>query len=431
MRSAKHLHWLVGATGVSVLAMEIMPMRMISGLHFRFSITKKTFLFSLFGWFIGLFCLPQAAFSEVPSPEKGEKVYQAYCIGCHKIGERQPSGPDLKDVSSRREESWLVRWIVEPDQMLAEGDPIATQLKQEFNNIPMPNFGISEEQAKDVLAYIAVQSNPKLTQVATTDPHTSLSLPSQGQDIYQRICSACHTIGGGKKVGPDLTGATSRRDPEWLVRWIQEPDKMLAEGDSHAMQLKQEHGDFPMPNYGLSEEQAKGLITFIAAKSGDDLPTSLTQSGESEEKTPSVAKPAAPAGDFEMGKKLFEGQKPFENGGPACISCHTTSDVSGLGGGTLGPDLTKVNSRFGAITPPLVNVSFPTMRGVFSEKKILGEEATHLTAYFAKTQVKDEKPSMDFTISLISIGGFILLYILTHLIWRKRLTGVRIPLVGR
>jgi mono/diheme cytochrome c family protein len=203
---------------------------------------------------------------------------------------------------------------------------------------------------------------------------------------------------------------------------------MLAEGDSHAIQLKQEHGDFPMPNYGLSEEQAKGLIAFIADKSGDDLPASLTKP---EEKTPAVAEPAAPAGDFEMGKALFEGRKPLANGGPACISCHTTSDVSGLGGGTLGPDLTKVKSRFGAITPPLVNVSFPTMRGVFSEKKILGEEANHLTAYFAKTNIKDEKPSMDFTISLISIGGFILLYILTHLIWRKRLTGVRIPLVGR
>lgn len=397
-------------------------MRITSALHFRSQITRKAFIFSLIGGLGGLVGLPQAAFSAAPSPKKGEKVYNAYCIGCHKIGERQPSGPDLKDVSSRREESWLVRWIVEPDKMLAEGDPIATQLKQEFNNIPMPNFGISEEQAKDVLAYIAVQSRPKPVKSPT----------DLGKGIYQQICSACHTIGGGKKVGPDLTGATSRQNPEWLVRWIKEPDKVLAEGDPHALQLKQEHGNFPMPNYGLSEEQAKSIIAFIATESGEEPPTlPATAEASEEEKTLSVTEPAAPAGDFEMGKALFEGQKPFENGGPACISCHTTSNVSGLGGGSLGPDLTKVNSRFGVITPALVNVSFPTMRGVFSEKKILGEEAEHLTAYFAKTNSKDEKPSMDFTISLISIGGFILLYILTHLIWRKRLTGVRIPLVGR
>lgn len=397
-------------------------MRMTSGLHCRSKITKKAFIFSLIGGLGGLVCLPQAAFSATPSPEKGEKVYQAYCIGCHKIGERQPSGPDLKGVNSRRDASWLVRWIVEPDKMLAEGDSTATQLFQEYNNIPMPNFGISEEQAKDVLAYIAVQSRPKPVK----------SPLDMGKGIYQNICSACHTIGGGRDVGPDLTGVTSRQNPEWLVRWIKEPDKVLAEGDSHALQLKQEHGDFPMPNYGLSEEQAKSLIAFIATESGDEPPTlPATAEAKPEEKTPAVAEPAVPAGDFEMGKALFEGREPFEKGGPACISCHTTSDVSGLGGGTLGPDLTKVNSRFGAITPALVNVSFPTMRGVFSEKKLLGEETTHLTAYFAKTKKLDEKPSMDFTIILISIGGFILLYILTHLIWRKRLTGVRIPLVGR
>ncbi len=411
-------------------------MHVTSGLHFRSKITRKAFIFSLVGGLGWLVCLPQASFSAAPSPENGEKVYQANCIGCHQIGNRLPSGPDLKGVTSRRDSSWLVRWIVEPDKMLAEGDAIATQLKQEYNNIPMPNLGISEAQAKDILAYIAAKSSGEMPAKPVTKPQASI-LPTQtqenGKEIYQKICSACHTIGGGKKVGPDLKGVTSRREPSWLVRWIQEPDKMLAEGDPHATQLKQEHGNFPMPNYGLSEEQAKGLIAFIAAESGDELPPSVTTQGETkpEEQTASVAEPAAPAGDFAIGKALFEGHKSFEKGGPACISCHTTSDVGGLGGGTLGPDLTKVNSRFGGITPALVNVSFPTMRGVFSKNKILGDEATHLTAYFAETNSKDEKPSQDFTISLISIIGFILLYILTHLIWRKRLTGVRIPLVGR
>ena len=38
-----------------------------------------------------------------------------------------------------------------------------------------------------------------------------------GADIFQQQCAACHTIGGGTLVGPDLQDVTSRRDREWLV----------------------------------------------------------------------------------------------------------------------------------------------------------------------------------------------------------------------
>lgn len=413
-----------------------------------FKIAKKAFLSSLIGSFIWLVCLPTVSFSA--SLENGKQAYQQKCLACHTIGGGRLVGPDLKGVTSKREPSWLERWIIEPDKMLAEGDSLATQLLQEYNNVPMPNLGVSQTEAKDIIAYIAAQSSggaaqssagpaavPTTTEqgVKTTLPSISaLSLsagsPEKGKEIYQKICFACHTIGSGK-VGPDLKGATSRREPSWLVRWITEPRKMLAEGDSDATLLRQKHGDFPMPNYGLSEAQAIDIIAYIAAESGDELSMPpATTGGKPEEKTPSVAQPA-PAGDIETGRALFVGQQSFANGAPACIACHSTSEVGGLGGGSLGPDLTKVNSKFGAITPGLVNASFPTMKGVFSKKPILDAEAAHLKAYFSETDSLEPKPSMDFTISLISIIGFIILYILTHLIWRKRLTGVRIPLVGR
>jgi mono/diheme cytochrome c family protein len=230
-------------------------------------------------------------------------------------------------------------------------------------------------------------------------------------------------------IGPDLKGVTSRREQSWLVRWITEPRKMLAEGDPIAEQLWREHGDFPMPNYGLSEAQVKDIIAYLAAESGDEPP--IDEVTSEVKPTPEV-KPTAPTGIFEVGRALFMGQQSFANGAPACIACHSTSDVGGLGGGSLGPDLTKAHSKFkGMITPTLINTSFPTMKGVFSKKTIIDAEVAHLKAYFAETDRLEPKPAMDFTISLISIIGFIVLYILTHLIWRKRLTGVRKPLVGR
>ncbi|MBI4607901.1 MAG: cytochrome c [Candidatus Rokubacteria bacterium] len=39
--------------------------------------------------------------------------------------------------------------------------------------------------------------------------------PVEGQAIFQEKCVSCHTIGGGRLVGPDLQGVTARRDREW------------------------------------------------------------------------------------------------------------------------------------------------------------------------------------------------------------------------
>ena len=48
----------------------------------------------------------------------------------------------------------------------------------------------------------------------------------EGLKLYQQFCVSCHTIGGGRLVGPDLKGVTERRSQEWLVRFITDPDQM-------------------------------------------------------------------------------------------------------------------------------------------------------------------------------------------------------------
>src|SRR5690348_1409130 len=48
-----------------------------------------------------------------------------------------------------------------------------------------------------------------------------------GQYVFAGHCAACHTIGHGEKIGPDLLGVTAARNHEWLKRFIQEPDKVL------------------------------------------------------------------------------------------------------------------------------------------------------------------------------------------------------------
>ncbi len=100
--------------------------------------------------------------------EAGEEIFQSLCAACHTIGQGKLVGPDLAGVTSRREESWLHRQIKEPDTLIAENDPIAMQLLQEADNVPMPPLDLSDEEIVAVIAYL--KSTEQQGAVATSRP---------------------------------------------------------------------------------------------------------------------------------------------------------------------------------------------------------------------------------------------------------------------
>lgn len=95
-----------------------------------------------------------APISHSQAEENGEQIFQTLCTACHTIGQGKLLGPDLADVTLRREEGWLKRQIKEPDQLIAENDPIAMQLLQEANNLPMVPLGLDDAQVDALIAYL-------------------------------------------------------------------------------------------------------------------------------------------------------------------------------------------------------------------------------------------------------------------------------------
>jgi protein SCO1/2 len=92
---------------------------------------------------------------------------------------------------------------------------------------------------------------------------SAVELP--GQALFVKACAACHTIGRGDKVGPDLNGLTARRDRAWITRYVTAPDRMRS--DPIALALSARYGAVRMPNLGLSESDASDVIGYVEAKS--------------------------------------------------------------------------------------------------------------------------------------------------------------------
>jgi protein SCO1/2 len=87
-----------------------------------------------------------------------------------------------------------------------------------------------------------------------------------GQALFIKTCGSCHTIGKGDRVGPDLLGVTTRRNRGWITKYIAAPDKMRAQGDPIALDLRDRYPTVRMPNLQLSEDDASDVIAYLDAQ---------------------------------------------------------------------------------------------------------------------------------------------------------------------
>ncbi|MEQ1619366.1 MAG: SCO family protein [Terricaulis sp.] len=101
-----------------------------------------------------------SAAGEIADNSRGAYLYRTRCQSCHTIGEGDRLGPDLAGVVSSRSAAWLSRWIREPNLMIAERDPIAIAMLPRYRNLPMPNLGLSQAEASDIVEYLRQQDRP-------------------------------------------------------------------------------------------------------------------------------------------------------------------------------------------------------------------------------------------------------------------------------
>ena len=92
------------------------------------------------------------------SDKPGQALFIKASASCHTIGKGDRVGPDLAYVSARRSKEWLRGFVSRPDRMFAAGDPVALAMTKKYRGLRMPNLGLSEQDADDVIAYLDAQS---------------------------------------------------------------------------------------------------------------------------------------------------------------------------------------------------------------------------------------------------------------------------------
>jgi len=251
-------------------------------------------------------------------------------------------------------------------------------------------------------------------------------LAQESADFYRQNCYSCHTIGGGRLVGPDLRDVSERKERDWLAHFILNAQAVINQGDPYARQLLDEARGVVMPTVpGITRERAEALLDLIEAESL--LEKSNFIGLQLSDRPFTVA-------DVALGKELFLGSHGLSAGGPACAACHTVRGLGGLSGGRLGPDLTKVYERIGGRRPLaawLLGPATTTMRPVFKNHPLTSEEILPLVAYFEQAA---QQPGEDDAISplnffLIGLLGSAIGLAVCDGLWRRRFRAVRRPLV--
>lgn len=246
-------------------------------------------------------------------------------------------------------------------------------------------------------------------------------------EFYDLNCAGCHTIGQGAAAGPDLRDVTRRRDREWLIRFLLDPDDFKS--DPAVAKMIQEAGGLEMPTTeGLTREMAVALLQIIEQRSASASAYPGGAPGATD-----VA-PYGPA-EVEQGRALFTGRARLIANGPACLQCHDVATLAAPGGGRMGPDLTQAQARLGGtrgVAAWLQAAPTPVMKAVYRSAALTPDEARVLAAFFGDAaRAGTPAPARAQRLIVAALMLSVAVLGLVGLLGARRFRGVRAAMVAR
>lgn len=128
-----------------------------------------------------------------------------------------------------------------------------------------PGGGEATTEVADPASYDPKRGEGKFDTVelgATLDQ----AMAKKGEEVAGVKCASCHKTTGEKLVGPGWKGVTERRKPEWIMNFITNPDPMIDKDPEVQAQL--EICLVRMPNQGVSDDEARGILEYMRKNDG-------------------------------------------------------------------------------------------------------------------------------------------------------------------
>jgi mono/diheme cytochrome c family protein len=167
----------------------------------------------------------------------GHRLVSRYnCTGCHvieggggdirRLFEEQPTlaPPILAGEGEKVQADWLFSFVKAPT-------PIRPWLK-----VRMPTFHLSDHEANEVVEYFGALDHVEVPFVHLEKAAFARDSIEAGKLLTSKEyfdCFSCHQRGAQKPQGPpegwapDLALAAQRLNPDWIVDWIRDPQKMM------------------------------------------------------------------------------------------------------------------------------------------------------------------------------------------------------------
>jgi cytochrome c1 len=229
------------------------------------------------------------------------------CVHCHTI--KLPDGntmkptddpPSLSHIADKTTREWIYGWLKDPQAYATTAT--------------MPNFKLSDDDARDMSAFLVANSTPAPGDTVTLSAKP-WSDPAAGPSLYgESFCASCHAVQNaagnivGGDVGPEITRIGSKVKPEWLQAWLRNPRNY----DSGTA----------MPHYRFNDGQVATLSGFLAAKADSDLLANVH------------LEPATP-------EQIAHGKRLVSDYG--CASCHEIAGIKKPE--NFAPELSRIGSK--------------------------------------------------------------------------------------
>lgn len=89
-----------------------------------------------------------------------------------------------------------------------------------------------------------------------------------GKLLFEQNCLTCHSPSDEVVVGPGLRRISERRDKQWIIEWVRNPQQVLRSGDQDALKLYKRFNKLDMPAFtNLSEADIMAIVSYVERRS--------------------------------------------------------------------------------------------------------------------------------------------------------------------